>query len=408
MFFRPFSEPMREIAWWLRDRLERQTEAETSEPISDNMNRSWLARIARDIEAMALEFAVQQLKYPLFSEEDGDPWTETAFAFLRLNQSLDKAGRETVVIWRRGQLDRLTRSRAAKKARKVWGKDAWCIDMNTGIQLLCRDPVRLLEPHFRDAFSTLVMSATAQPFDFYQDLLGLSEKRICRLNYPSPFPPENSFHAVVADVSTAYRDRDRDRLKTAEQIRHAVLATPGNVAVYFPSFKMMSELRPFLDFEARPILVQESRMSDAERQNMLSEMRQGRGHVLLAVLGGIFSEGVDLPADALKCAVVVGPSLPQANLGRRLLQEWYQEKYNKGFQYAWLVPGLARVGQAAGRVIRGPTDVGTVVLIGKRFLQKGYQSCLPVEWSLMRSRDIYSDLCNFWDIVSNGQISKDS
>ena len=199
-------------------------------------------------------------------------------------------------------------------------------------------------------------------------------------------------------MSTAYRDRERDRVRTAELIGDAVMATPGNVAVYFPSFKMMADVLPHLYLDGRAVLMQQPRMSDVARNDMLEVMRRGEA-CLLAVLGGIFLE-VDLPADALRFAVVVGPS--PSLMSRKLLQQWYQDRYQKGFQYAWLVPGMARVGQAAGRVIRGPTDTGTVVLIGQRFLRSEYQSCLPTEWSLVQSRDISADVTHFWGIVSSG------
>lgn len=406
MLYRPYAEPMRQLTQWLQEVCLVQTEAERATLIEDSIQVGWIAQLAQQIEGLALEYATQKIQYPLFGPDEGDPWTETAFALLHFHQALTKAGEETVVIWHHGALDRLTRSKAARKARKRWGKEAPSIDTNTGVQLLCRDPVKLLASHFKACFGAICMSATAQPFDFYHDLLGLNTDRAVRISYPSPFPPKNSLQLIVGEVSTAYRDRDRDRERTAELIGDAVVATPGNVAVYFPSFKMMSDTLPHLYLDGRAVLMQQPRMTDVERNDMLEVMRRGEGHVLLAVLGGIFSEGVDLPAEALRCAIVVGPSLPQASLSRRLLQEWYQERYQKGFQYAWLVPGMARVGQAAGRVIRGPTDTGTIVLIGQRFLRSEYQACLPTEWTLIQSQDISADVNHFWGIVSSG-LNKD-
>ena len=137
-------------------------------------------------------------------------------------------------------------------------------------------------------------------------------------------------------------------------------------------------------------------MSDEARTALLDTMRRAEGHALLGVLGGIFSEGVDLPGDALLAAVVVGPSLPQANLERRLLQEWFQERYEEGFRYAWLVPGLSRVVQAAGRVIRTPEDRGAVVLVGRRFVQKDYAAFFPEDWSPVRTSDPAGALAGLW------------
>ena len=167
--------------------------------------------------------------------------------------------------------------------------------------------------------------------------------------------------------------------------------------MYFPSFAFLSAISPSLSFEERTVLIQKRGMSEVERHNMLDQMRTLRGAVLMGVLGGIFSEGVDLPGDALSCAVVVGPSLPKANLSRKLIASFYQERYGQGFRYGWLVPGMSRVAQAAGRVIRGPTDRGAVVLIGRRFLGRDYQELIPDMWSLQRSENIKEALNAFWE-----------
>lgn len=399
MLFRPYSEPMREISTWLFDKLSEGNESEWSTKIELNLDLGQITRWTKDIEAMALEYALENHKFPLFSQDEIDPWTETAFSIIRFHQALQNAGEETVVIWKIGPLDRFRNSRESKRRQKKWGKDAMSLDPQTGVQLLCRDPAKLLSSHFDKAMASISMSATLQPFQFYQDLLGLSEDRVRLLSFPSPFPPENCAQFVVGGVSTAYRDRERDRSETAKLISDALAGSIGNTAVFFPSFRMLDDISTLLNFKGRPVLIQRPRMPENERQELLDILQRGEGHVLLGVLGGIFSEGVDLPSKALLCSIVVGPSLPQASLGRRLLQQWYQKRYGKGFQYAWLVPGMAKVGQAAGRVIRGPNDVGTIVLIGQRFLQPSFQECLPVEWSLMNSTDIFSDLTQFWDIV---------
>ena len=270
-----------------------------------------------------------------------------------------------MVIWHHGTLDRLSRSRDCTKGTETLGQGCALRDSETGVQLLCRDPVRLLAPHFKGCFGAICMSATAQPFDFYHDLLGLMSERAVRISYPSPFPPQNSLQLIAGEVSTAYRDRERDRVRTAELIGDAVMATPGNVAVYFPSFKMMADVLPHLYLDGRAVLMQQPQMSDVDRNDMLEVMRRGEGHVLLAVLGGIFL-GVDLPADALRCAVVVGPSLPQASLSRKLLQQWYQDRYQKDFNtHGWSRHGSGGTGCWACH--QRSTDTGTVVLIGSDF-----------------------------------------
>jgi len=138
-------------------------------------------------------------------------------------------------------------------------------------------------------------------------------------------------------------------------------------------------------------------MDTASRSEMLDTLKQAQGHVLLAVLGGIFAEGIDLPGAALLATIVVGPSLPQANLERRLLQEWFQQRYDEGFRYAWLVPGMSRVVQAAGRVVRTPEDRGAVVLIGRRFLLRDYAAFFPPDWAPVRAESPAAVLQGHWD-----------
>ena len=137
-------------------------------------------------------------------------------------------------------------------------------------------------------------------------------------------------------------------------------------------------------------------MSDAARATTLETLAAGGRHVLLGVLGGIFSEGVDLPGDGLLAAIIVGLGLPGLDLERKLLQDWYETRYGEGYRYAWLVPGLARVVQAAGRVIRTPTDRGAIVLLDRRFLQYEIQAFFPPDWTPQRVRDPAAALVAFW------------
>ena len=137
-------------------------------------------------------------------------------------------------------------------------------------------------------------------------------------------------------------------------------------------------------------------MTDEDRNRVLKTLEKGEGHVLLAVLGGIFSEGIDLPGSGLLAAVIVGPALPAVGLERKLMSAWFQEKHGHGFRYAYQVPGMARVVQAAGRVIRTMDDVGAIVLIGRRFVQNEYQSFFPPDWTVERSQDPSDRLASLW------------
>jgi DNA excision repair protein ERCC-2 len=228
--------------------------------------------------------------------------------------------------------------------------------------------------------------------------LGIQDAHRVEIRSPSYFPESHRASFVIPSISTAYRDRERDREKTAKIIDDIIENTPGNIAVFFPSFAYLEQVVPHVQHAGELVLQQKRGFSERERQQLLETMKRGEGHVLFAVMGGIFSEGVDLPDKALCCAVMVGPCLPQANYARRKIQEWNEERYQKGFAYAWLVPGMARVSQAAGRVIRTPTDKGTIILLGRRFASKSMQEFLPKELSLQTTRNIQNDLQTFWKV----------
>ncbi len=341
-----------------------------------------LRDFARRFEELALETALLTLRDRPFPD-GADPWIETARAVNRMRAALDRAGPETVAVWRRG---------ASRQARLFGGGgDA------AGVDLLCRDPSGILGPAFAAMAASVSMSATLEPLDFYEAMTGLPADRVERLVRPSPFPPENRRVLVVPSVSTEYRRRERDREATAAILGEVLAAVPGNVAIFFPSFAFLEAVAPLVEVGARPVLVQERGMGEADRARLLAALAEARGHVLFAVLGGIFAEGVDLPGDALLAAVVVGPALPAATLERRLLQAWFEERHGQGRRYAWLVPGMGRVVQAAGRVVRGPEDRGAVVLVGRRFLQRDYAAFFPEDWAPERTTAPGEALAGFWD-----------
>jgi DNA excision repair protein ERCC-2 len=153
-------------------------------------------------------------------------------------------------------------------------------------------------------------------------------------------------------------------------------------------------------------------MNDAARRAellMLAEAASGHRDpiALLVVQGGIFTEGVDYPGDLCVGAVIVGPGLPRVSFERELIQAHFEERYGKGFDYAFLYPGMNKVIQAAGRVIRTPTDRGVVVLVGNRFASRRYAQLLPSDWYERRprelvSRDPYGELRSFWDEAAAG------
>jgi len=249
-----------------------------------------------------------------------------------------------------------------------------------GLGLVCVDPAKALTVRHREALGIIAMSATMTPLDYWNDVLGLEGLDAITLTVPSPFSPDQRKVVIDPSVSTVYRDRQESIPRVAEAIASVVALRPGPYLVFFPSFAYLRSVRPQIPALGE-ILAQAPRSSLADRRALLDRFRNGEGpRVLLAVAGGVFAEGIDLPGDALIGAMVVGPCLPPISFGRAVMARHFEATRQAGFAYAMLYPGLQRVVQAAGRVIRHEDDKGVVVLLGRRFMQPELVSCLPEDW----------------------------
>ena len=186
---------------------------------------------------------------------------------------------------------------------------------------------------------------------------------------------------IDAEVSTLWRDRPANYSLIGERLGAFASAVPGNVLALFPSYQFLSEVAGRIEVQRHRLEVQERANTAADREALLSALEDGDGDVLLlAVAGGVFAEGVDYPGDMLKAVAVVGPALPPVTLERELLKRFFEARFEKGFEYAFVLPGMTRVVQAAGRLIRSDTDTGVIALFGHRFQRPPYSSYLPTEW----------------------------
>ena len=157
---------------------------------------------------------------------------------------------------------------------------------------------------------------------------------------------------------------------------------PGNCLALFPSYAFLAEVTGRMRLRNKRVLIQRQADNDAERDTLLQALRSAVfGDILLvAVAGGVFAEGVDYPGEVLKAVAIVGPCLPAMTLEQQLLKEYYQERFERGFEYSFVVPGMTRVVQAAGRLIRSPEDTGVIALFDQRFLHSPYRNYLPADW----------------------------
>jgi len=253
---------------------------------------------------------------------------------------------------------------------------------NNGIlslRIVCLDAARFVGAVIDESAGVIAMSATLEPFDFYRALLGFDPHRSSTLYLPSPFPTENRLVMAIDDVDTTWRKRQAHYDRIASWISR--LSHPqGNVLTLFPSYAFLNAVLDRLPPTRHRVVAQQSGSSDADQREVMEALKGDDPHLVLAVLGGIFAEGVDYPGRMLSQVIVVSPGLPQFNTERELLKAYYQQTYEHGFSYAYLIPGMTRVVQAAGRLIRSDTDRGVITLIGRRFLDSRYARLLPDEW----------------------------
>ena len=260
------------------------------------------------------------------------------------------------------------------------------------LKIFCKDPSRHLGTIFESAHATIALSATLEPFDFYRKTLGFPKDRVAELSLPSPFPPGNRKIVIVSDVDTTYRNRASHYDRIGETVAEIADATDGNYLALFPSYAFLREVADRMPATRKHVMVQRSDMTDYERNAILDILRDRprRGNLILAVSGGMYAEGVDYQGDMLSGVMVIGPALPSVSFEQELLKQYYDEMYGAGFEFAYLIPGMTRVVQSAGRVIRSETDVGVIALLCRRFTQEMYSRYFPADWYSESARELVS------------------
>ena len=252
------------------------------------------------------------------------------------------------------------------------------------VRLFCVDPSRLLSRCMDQGASTILFSATLLPVRYYKTLLsGNQEDYAVYVN--SLFPEENRLLMVAEDVSSRYTRRSPSEYrKVADYIRIVTQSRPGNYMVFFPSYQYMGEIEEILEEEPlkADLLVQGQGMGEAEKAEFLEEFEKERSHSLAAfcVMGGVFSEGIDLKEERLIGVIVVGTGLPMLCVEQEVLKGYFDETEEKGFDFSYQYPGMNKVLQAAGRVIRTPEDRGVILLLDDRFLRRDHLELFPREW----------------------------
>ena len=280
------------------------------------------------------------------------------------------------------------------------------IDEDFRVKLFCIDPSGQLEMAFDRGKSSIFFSATLAPIPYFKNVLGCNPSA-GETVLPSPFPRENLCLLVANRVSTLYKYREQTKGSVAQFIDTLVREQPGNYLVFFPSYQYMETIYNLFKL-MNPLvehMAQAPGMTEKERDEFLEKFSVDnrvnfKTLVGFAVLGGVFGEGIDLVGDRLTGAVIVGVGLPGISLERELIKEYYTNTKGAGFEYSYLYPGMNRVLQAAGRVIRSGTDRGVVLLIDHRFSNTQYNSLFPRHWkavSISQPGNLQEKLEQFWN-----------
>lgn len=265
------------------------------------------------------------------------------------------------------------------------------------------DPSKNIRDALKRGTSAVFFSATLTPLDYFRQILG-GDQEDPLLSLDSPFPHDNLRLLLADQVETTYKKREDSYDEVAESIAVAASQRAGNYLAFFPSYRYMQEVSERF-VEHHPdieVLVQETSMSEREREAFLAVFAEDNAQTTVgfAVMGGIFGEGIDLVGDRLVGAVIVGVGLPQICLERDLIRHYFDRAELPGFDYAYTFPGMNRVLQAAGRVIRTDVDRGVVLLVDRRFDQPRYRRLFPPFWHgihTVRTREeIGHSLAHFW------------
>ena len=255
-------------------------------------------------------------------------------------------------------------------------------DEDISINIFCVDASRFLRSTVDMLKGSVFFSATLSPISYYIETLGGKEDEDGSLLLPSPFPKKNFKIMVAPKVSIKYVNRETSYAIVADYIKEFVTNKIGNYFIYSPSYEYMNRLLEWIDLDA-DIFIQNRDMTEKDKILFLENFvtNPERTSIGFLVLGGAFGEGIDLISDRLIGAVIIGIGLPKINFQSNLIAEYYKERGLKGHDYAYTNPGMNKVMQAVGRVIRSETDQGAALLIDERYLYRNYQELFRVEWS---------------------------
>ena len=276
------------------------------------------------------------------------------------------------------------------------------------IKLYCLDTAPVIRQRLNKGHGALLFSATLSPLHYYRSVLG-GDRSDETLEVNSPFDPSQLSVCIMDKISTRFSEREDTLLAVCRAVAATVSAKRGNYMVFSPSFAYSEALAKVFRAKYPKIKVIEQKrdMSAKEKAEFLEEFKKENDSYLIAfcVMGGIYSEGIDLAGEELIGALIVSIGMPALSYEREAIAAYYEEKYEEGKQYAYIYPGMNRVFQAAGRVIRREDDKGVIVLIDDRFDDPIYRKSLPKLWEGVKfigdANTLRTELDEFWRADKN-------
>jgi Rad3-related DNA helicase len=257
-----------------------------------------------------------------------------------------------------------------------------CIEKDTQelkLTLYCVNPAKNLKEYLSKCYSVIFFSATISPIKYYISMLGGHDETY-RLKLPSPFRKEN-LKVSVSPINIRYTHRERTLKLVKNKIIDFISESVGNYIVFSPSYAYMELLWNEMNecgIKEFQLIKQKQNMSEEEKSDFLKNFKRNSNLLMFCVLGGMFSEGIDLPGEQLIGSIIVGVGYPMIAMKNEIIKDFYG---GNGYDYAYVFPGINKVQQAVGRVIRTETDTGRVLLIDDRYVTSKYKILLPSEWS---------------------------
>ena len=269
-------------------------------------------------------------------------------------------------------------------------------------RIMCLDPSFMLDSCMKKGISSILFSATLTPLEYFSDVLGCEKSNT--LSLKSPFDPQKQCLICINNVSTRYEDRQKSASNVANIIRAMIAGKSGNYIVYFPSYMYLTEVMEIFKekYPKIPVTAQSRSMSEKAKKDFLDSFDAKKEGTLVGfcVMGGSFSEGIDLRGERLIGAMIVGVGLPTISTELNIIKEYFDKTRENGYAYTYTYPGMNKVLQAAGRVIRSEDERGVVLLVDDRFSSPEYRMIMPEYWGHMKflnnARDLLDTVTKFW------------